>query len=141
MLPVISTRSSGAPMLTRRFASSSLCAKNKLRILKSTLEEYSDSRNRHRSKREKDLSEMRAFAKITANARAPRFPQKIRPDLRFHHDHERGANRSQRFSHRHDPVERKIKNPIGGLQSFAREPLACFRSGGNKNCPVGKLGS
>ena len=72
------------------------------------------------------------------NVLAPRFAQEIRPDLRLHHDHQRGPDGSQGTANRHDPIERKIENAIHGLQSFAREALTRLRGRRDENRAPGK---
>ncbi len=77
---------------------------------------------------------MRALAKITGMFARLRFAQKIWPDFGFHDDDEGGANGAQRAAHWDDPVERKIKDAVGGLQTLAGEALAGFRGGGDEKC-------
>src|ERR1700733_11242042 len=72
-------------------------------------------------------------------SREPRFPQKIGPYFRLHHDHKRGTNRAQRLPDRHYPIKRKIKNTVGGFQPLASQPLPRFRGGRNEDRPVRKL--
>ena len=67
------------------------------------------------------------------NALAPGFAQEIRPDFRFHHDHQRRVDGSQRAANRHEPIEREIENAVHGLQSFARQALARLGGGRDKN--------
>ena len=85
-----------------------------LRILKSTFEKYPKQKSPSFEAGEGPFGDARV-RENHRNTGAAGFPQKIGPNLRFHHNHECRSNRPQSSSHRHHPIEREIKYFVGGL--------------------------
>src|ERR1700733_3005228 len=62
--------------------------------------------------------------------------QKIRPNLRLQHNHQRGLHRIQRPPHTKRPIEWKINHGVGHLHTVARQRLPRLRCSGNNQRPL-----
>jgi hypothetical protein len=71
------------------------------------------------------------------HAAAAAFAEKIRPDLRFHHDEEPGLHEVQRTPSDRGPVEGEIKDRVEVAHVPTSKLLARYRRGGEKNLQIG----
>ena len=71
------------------------------------------------------------------NLTPPGFPQKIRPDLGFEHQHNRRPRGVESPPDAKGPIQRKIDDGIGKGQAFARQRLPRVRGRRDHERPIG----